>query len=81
MKNFVNLKIDRKEFGSQFNQIHRLNPKAFGFTEWTSEIDLACDEFYPDFQPQYQVEFSFARSEENFRTFIANIIPEIEKYC
>ena len=27
------------------------NPKSLGFTEWTSEIDLACDEFYPDFQP------------------------------
>ena len=57
-----------------------LNPKSFGFTEWTSEIDFACDEFYPDFQPQDQVEFAFARDEENFRTFVANIIPEIQKY-
>ena len=53
------------------------NSKSFGFTEWTSEIDLACDEFYPDFQPQDQVEFAFARDEENFRTFVANIIPKI----
>jgi hypothetical protein len=100
MKNFIDLKIDGKQFVSQFKKIHRanqesgkmlktdlkqlntfeLNPKSFGFTEWTSEIDLACDEFYPDFQPQDQVEFAFARDEENFRTFVANIIPEIQKY-
>jgi hypothetical protein len=69
LKNFVDLKIDGKEFVSQFNKIHRANketvkmlktdleklntfqpnPKSFGFTEWTSEIDLGCDEFYPDF--------------------------------
>lgn len=95
MKSFVDLKIDGKQFVSQFNKLHgsnqegvkilktdlkqlntfELNPKSFGFTEWTSEIDLACDEFYPDFQPQDQVEFAFARDEENFRTFVANIIP------
>ena len=100
MKSFVDLKIDGKQFVSQFNKLHgsnqeavkilktdlkqlntfELNPKSFGFTEWTSEIDLACDEFYPDFQPQDQVEFAFARDEENFRTFVANIIPEIQKY-
>jgi len=101
MKNFVDLKIDGKQFVSQFNKIHRVNeeavkmlktdlkqlntfqpnPKSFGFTEWTSEIDLGCDEFYPDFQLQDQVEFAFARDEENFRTFIADIIPQIQKYC
>lgn len=41
------------------------NPKSFGFTEWTSEIDLACDEFYYDFQPQDKVKFAFARDEKN----------------
>ena len=101
MKNFVDLKIDGKQFVSQFNKLHRSNQeavkifktdlkqlntlepnlKSFGFTEWTSEIDLACDEFYPNFQPQDQVEFAFARDEENFRTFIADIIPQIQKYC
>ena len=100
MKSFVDLKIDGKEFVSEFNKLHwpnekavqsletnlkqlntfELNPKSFGFSEWTSEIDLACDEFYPDFQPQDQVEFAFARDEKNFRTFVANIIPEIQKY-
>ena len=100
MKNFVDLKIDGKQFVSQFNKIHRANeeavkmlktdlkqlntfqpnPKSFGFTEWTSEIDLGCDEFYPDFQLQDQVKFAFARDEENFRTFVADIIPEIQKY-
>lgn len=69
------LKIDLKQLNA-FDP----NPKSFGFTEWTSEIDLACDEFYPDFEPQDQVEFAFARDEENLRTFVANIIPEIQKY-
>lgn len=56
------------------------NPKSFGFTEWTSEIDLGCDEFYPDFQPQDQENFAFARDEENFRTFIADILSQIQKF-
>ena len=101
MKNFVDLKIDGKQFVSQFDKLHRstekvvkilktdlkqlntfeLNPKSFGFTQWTSEIDIACDEFYPDFEPQDQIDFPFARDEENFRTFVANIIPQIQKYC
>jgi hypothetical protein len=101
MKNFVDLKINGKQFVSQFNKIHRANeeavkmlktdlkqlnifqpnPKSFGFTEWTSEIDLGCDEFYPDFQLQDRVEFAFARDEENFRTFVADIIPQMQKYC
>ncbi len=101
MKNFVDLKINGKQFVSQFNKIHRANeeavkmlktdlkqlnifqpnPKSFGFTEWTSEIDLGCDEFYPDFQLQDQVEFAFARDGENFRTFVADIIPQMQKYC
>jgi len=42
------------------------NPKFFGFPVWISEIELGCDEFYPDFEPQDQVEFGFARDEENF---------------
>lgn len=88
MENFVNLKIDGKQFVSQFDKLHRSNqeavgilekdlkqlntfeidPKSFGFTEWTSGIDVACDEFY---QPEDQ---------ENFRTFVADIIPQIQKY-
>ena len=56
------------------------NPKSFGFTEWTSEIYLACDEFYSDFQPQDQVEFAFARDEENLRTFVADVIPQIQNF-
>ena len=56
------------------------NSKSFEFTEWTSEIELGRDEFYPDFEPQDQVEFGFARDEENFRTFIVDTIPQIQKY-
>ena len=99
MENFTGLKIDGKQFVTQFDKLHQsnqeiiktfktdlkqlstleLNPKSFGFTEWTSEIDLGCDEFYPDLQPQDQIKF--ARDEESFRTFIADIIPQIQKYC
>ena len=80
MKSFVDLKIDGKQFVSQFRKIHltneeavkmletdqkqlntfQPNSKSFGFTEWTSEIDLGCDEFYPDFEPQDQGNFKFA---------------------
>ena len=99
MENFTGLKINGKQFVTQFDKLHQsnqeiiktfktdlkqlstleLNPKSFGFTEWTSEIDLGCDEFYPDLQPQDQIKF--ARDEESFRTFIADIIPQIRKYC
>jgi hypothetical protein len=58
----------------------QFNSKSFGFTKWTSEMDLCCDEFYPDFQPQDQIDFPFSRDEENFRTFIAHILPQIQKY-
>ena len=101
MENFVNLKIDGKQFVNQFLKIHRnnehivkilktdihqlenlqLNSKSFGFTEWISEIALGCDEFYPDFKPQDQEGFVFARDEENFRAFIANLIPNVQRYC
>ena len=100
LKRFVDLKINGKQFVSQFNELHKsnqqgvkvlktdlkqlttfeLNPKSFGFTEWTSEIALACDEFYPNFEPQDQIKFAFARDEENLRAFVADILPEIQKY-
>lgn len=56
------------------------NPKSFGFSEWISEIDLGCDELYFDFQPEDLIGLPFARDEENFRNFVANIRPEIQKY-
>ena len=57
-----------------------LNPQSFGFTRWTSDIDLACDEFHPDLKPQDRVDFAFARDEEDLRAFVADILPEIQKY-
>lgn len=69
------LKTNFQELGS-----FQLNPRSFGFTKWTSEISLACDEFYNDFQLEDLETFSFARDEKNLRAFIADIIPEIEKY-
>ena len=100
MKNFVDLKIDRKQFICQFDKLHRSNQetvkilktdlkqlntfepnlKSFGFTEWTSEIDLGCDEFYSDFDSKDSPDFPFAKNEDQFRTFIADIIPQIQKY-
>lgn len=55
------LKTDLKQLNT-----FQSNPKSFGFTEWTSEIDLGCNEFYSGFQLQDQVKFAFARDEENF---------------
>ena len=100
MKSFVDLKIDGKQFVSEFNKLHgsnqevvkilktdlkqlntfELNPKSFGFTEWTSEIDLACDEFYPDFDEKDLPDFPFAKNEEDFRNAVADIFPQIQKY-
>nr|WAK84913.1 hypothetical protein [Amicula sp. isolate GU52X-4 cfCalB7]WAK84979.1 hypothetical protein [Amicula sp. isolate GU52X-4 cfCalB7] len=101
MKNFVDLKIDGKQFVSQFMKLYKSNqqdcrifktdlkqlstfklkPESFGFSRWPSELELCCDEFYPDLQPQDRVEFKFARDEENLRNFVATIVPEIKKYC
>ena len=58
----------------------QLNPQSLRLIEWTSEIDLGCDEFYHDFQPWDPVEFAFACDEKNFRTFPDNIILQIKKY-
>ena len=58
----------------------QLNLKSFGFTEWISELELCCDEFYPDFEPQDNVRFRFAKNEEQLRVAVANLIPQIEKY-
>lgn len=100
MKNFLNLKIDGKQFVNQFSKLHEsneeavqileidlkqlntfeLNPKSFGFTEWTSEIDLWCDEFYPDFDAKDPPDFKFAKNEEDLRNAIADIFLQIEKY-
>lgn len=56
------------------------NPKSFGFTEWISELLVCCDEFYPNFTEQDRVGFAFAKSEDDLRAAVANIIPEMEKY-
>lgn len=71
-----------KFFETNLEQLNTFepNPQSSGLTEWTSEINLCCDEFYPDFQPPYQVEFAFAQDEENLRTVVANVIPELQKY-
>ena len=53
----------------------QLNPKSFGFTQWTSELELCCDEFYPDFEPQDNVKFRFAKGEKELRAAVSNLIP------
>ena len=44
--------------------------KSFGFTDPISEIEILCDKFYLDFNPE---DVGFARDEESFRNCIANI--------
>ena len=58
----------------------QLNLKSSGFTQWISELELCCDEFSPDFEPQDNVSFRFAKNEEQLRAAVANLIPQIEKY-
>ena len=54
---------------------------SFEFAKWISEIYLCCDEFYPDFYKKDPPDFSFAKNEENFRNAVADIFPQIQKYC
>lgn len=70
-----NLEKDFKRLASV-----QLNLKSSGFTKWTSELELCCDEFYPDFEAQDNVRFRFAKNEEQLRAAVANLIPQIEKY-
>ena len=57
------------------------SPISFGFAKWISEIYLCCDEFYPDFDKKDPPDFSFAKNEEDFRNAVADIFPQIQKYC
>lgn len=54
--------------------------RAAGFSAWTSELELGCDEFYPDFRAQEEPDLKFARDENNFRNFVADILPDVEQY-
>ena len=58
----------------------QLNLKSLGFSSWISELELCCDEFYPNFGPQDALTFRFAKDEEQLRAAVANIIPEIGQY-
>lgn len=58
----------------------QLDPKSFGFSQWISEIELCCDEFYPDFEPQDKIEFRFAKGDKELQVVLTNIIKQIEKY-
>lgn len=58
----------------------QLDPKSFGFSEWISEIELCCDEFYPDFEPQDKINFRFAKDEKELQVVLTDLIKQIEKY-
>ena len=58
----------------------QLDPKSFGFSQWISEIELCCDEFYPDFEPQDKIEFRFAKGDKELQVVLTNIIKQTEKY-
>jgi hypothetical protein len=96
MKDFVNFKISGKEFETQFlnifqtrekivktliNDLNQLtsfepNPLSFGFSEFISDIEVSCDEFYLEAGEND----GFGRDEKSLRTFIADIIPQVQKY-
>jgi hypothetical protein len=47
---------------------------------WISEIYLCCNEFYPTFKEEERAEIPFAKTEEQLRDAVKNLLPEIKKY-
>ena len=66
-----------------YEMLKNIKPSSisFEFAKWISEIYLCCDEFYPDFDEKDPPDFPFAKNEEDFRNAVADIFPQIQKYC
>lgn len=78
-----NEKIVRKiEFDLEKLKRFPFDLRAAGFTAWTSELELGCDEFFPDLitEEAPHLFFGFARDENDFRNFVASILPNIQPY-
>jgi hypothetical protein len=78
-----NEKIVRKiEFDLEKLKHFPFDLRAAGFTAWTSELELGCDEFFPDLitEEEPHLFFGFARDETNFLNFVASIFPNIQQY-
>jgi hypothetical protein len=56
------------------------NSMSLEFGTWISEIYLCCNEFYPIFKEKKRVENPFAKTEEQLRDVVKNLLPEIQKY-
>lgn len=78
-----NEKIVRKiEFDLEKLKCFPFDLRAAGFTAWTSELELGCDEFFPDLitEEAPNLFFGFARDENDFRNFVASILLNIKQY-
>jgi hypothetical protein len=56
------------------------NSMSLEFGTWISEIYLCCNEFYPTSKEEERAEIPFAKTEEQLRDAVKNLLPEIQKY-
>ena len=66
-----------------YEELKRIEPNSisFEFAKWISEIYLCCDEFYPDFDEEKdRAAIPFAKTEEQLRDAVKDLLPEIQKY-
>jgi hypothetical protein len=75
--------IEKKSrlLSKNYEELKRIEPNSMSleFGTWISEIYLCCNEFYPTFKEEERAEISFAKTEEQLRDAVKNLLPEIQK--
>ena len=76
--------IEKKSrlLSKNYEELKRIEPNSMSleFGTWISEIYLCCNEFYPTFKEEERAEIPFAKTEEQLRDAVKNLLPEIQKY-
>ena len=65
-----------------YKELKNIQPNSMSveFGTWISEIYLSCNEFYPDFREEERSEIPIAKTKEQLRDTVKNLLPEIQKY-
>ena len=65
-----------------YKELKNIQPNSMSleFGTWILEIYLSCNEFYPDFREEERSEIPIAKTEEQLRDTVKNLLPEIQKY-
>ena len=76
--------IEKKSrlLSKNYEELKRIKPNSMSlkFGTWISEIYLCCNEFYPTFKEEDRAEIPFAKTEEQLRDAVENLLLEIQKY-